>query len=350
MPAVRTYTGAIHLHTDRTDNGGASLQDIVDSARQNGIDFIVLCDHGTRGYAKENLEGWQDGILVLCGEEVATPQGHVLAFETRDSIGKKDTLEAGLAEIRSQVGTVVSVHHQLAGQRGMPPPLPIIDGDMVEIWSFMDEFLSRATSKNVMQHLSRPDKLITGPSRKLLWQWDRALEKRRTPAIGGLNAHCRKHPLLDWKLVFPYHVMFQTICTVIQTPDLPSVSLRARDLVWQALREGRSYIVNRSVGPEKGFRFEYVEPGGRVRGMGEDHAYVPGGRMHMRVPMNAELVLRHNGQPIFWGTASDISFPAPMPGSYRVEVMLNRRTWILSNAIRLVDEDQIIQPTVSDVT
>lgn len=356
MPsALRTYTGAVHIHTDRSDGGG-SLDDVIEAAKQCELNFVIITDHSTRGYGAENLEGWRDGILVLVGEEVTTPEGHMLAFETREEIGRVKTMEEGLEEIKRQVGTAVSIHHQLprpapgSGANHPPPPLPMQKADLLEIWSFMDEYLARASGKGAMQSIARPDKVILGPSRKLLWQWDRELERRRLPIIGGLNVHQRKQPLLDWKVVFPYQTAFQTICTCVQTPELPSVSLRARDLVWTALREGRSYIANRSVATEKGFRFEYLGDDDRPRQMGEDCSFKPGGRMFIKVPQSAEVILRHNGQPLFWGTADEIKFPAPMPGSYRVEVQLNRKLWILSNPIRLRDDDGVIQPTVSDVT
>jgi hypothetical protein len=49
-------------------------------------------------------------------------------------------------------------------------------------------------------------------------------------------------------------------------------------------------------------------------------------------------------------TTREASFPVARPGTYRVEVFLNRRLWILSNPIQLVDKDGVMQPTVSDVT
>ncbi|CAN5465053.1 hypothetical protein BH09SUM1_BH09SUM1_29570 [soil metagenome] len=348
----RTYTGALHIHTDQSDGGG-TLRDVVAAAKKAEIDFVVLTDHGTRGYGAENKEGWHEGVLVLCGEEVTTPEGHFLAFETREDIGAAARIEQALEDTRRQFGLAVSIHHHLANDAlagVLPPPLPLFRADLLEIWSFMDEFLTRATPRNLKQATARPEKFIFGPTRKMLWQWDRMLATRRLPVVGGLNIHQRKQALMDWKLTFPYTTAFQTICTCIQTPELPSVSLRARDLVWAALRDGRSYIVNRAVAAEKPFLFEYHAPSGKVRHMGDDAAYEPGGRFHIIVPQEAEIVIRHNGQPLFWGTGAEISFPTASPGSYRVEAFLNRRAWIISNPIRLLDDEGTRHPTVSDVT
>jgi hypothetical protein len=214
----------------------------------------------------------------------------------------------------------------------------------------MDEFLARVRPRSLGTAVHRPERLITGPPRALLQQWDRQLATRMLPAVGGLNLHSRKHPLLDWRELFPPEPAFGSIVTCVRTGELPTVAVRARDMVWAALREGRSYIANRAVGTEKGFEFEYLPPTGRVRHMGDSHPYAVGGRLRVRVPDPAEIVIRHNGQPLFWGTGSELTFPTVGPGAYRVEVYLDRRLWLLGNPIRLLDDEGLVQPTVSDVT
>jgi hypothetical protein len=330
------------------------LKDVVQAARRSRIDFVVITDHGTRGYAHEDMSGWHDGVLVLFGEEVSTPQGHLLAFETQTDVGEKDTFQDALDEIERQCGTAVSIHHQLPkiGEGDFPRTalLALGQAQLLEIWSFMDDFLSQQTPQSVGKKAAPLVRALAGPPRQLLREWDRHLALRPLPIVGGLNVHRRKHPLLEWREFFPYQTAMGTVSTVIQCPALPKQAKRACDLVWDALRNGRSYVANRLIGPEKGFQFEYHPPSGRARQMGETVEYTPGGRFSVRVPAEAEVVLRHNGQPLFWGTASQMTFPTASPGSYRVEINLSRKLWILSNPIRLVDEEGVLQPTVSDVT
>jgi hypothetical protein len=353
-PAHRTYSGVLHVHTIDKD-GQPDIEAVLKAARSEQADFVVLTDHGNAHHNNPELEGWHDDVLILCGEEVNTPEGHLLAFETRETVGTQDSLDKALEFIEQFSGSAVSIHHQLYEIEDrplpfLPPPLEFEKAGLVEIWAFMDEFLARTSSRYILQALRHPDKLVHGPSRRLLWKWDRELEKRMLPMVGGLNVRPRKDPLLEWKTLFPYPDAFCTLRTCIQTQHLPTINRRACDMVWNALREGRSYIANVSVAQDKGFYFEYHESDGRIRRMGDDVPYSTDGRFFINVPEEAELVLRHNGQPFFWGTAREISFPPAGPGSYRVEVFLNRRMWILSNPIRLVDDDGAIQPTVSDVT
>ncbi len=347
--ALRQYVGVIHVHSDKSD-GEATLQEIVAAAKVNDVDFVVLTDHQTRGYAWEVDEGWHDGVLILCGEEVTTPQGHFLAFETREDVGDKMDLPDAVAEVHRQAGFTVSIHAQLPKSRLVLPPLPFPEADGVEIWSFTDEFLARADPRTIVTSLARPDRAIIGPERPMLNKWDVELGRRMMPAIGGLNAHQRKAPLLEWKQVLPMKTTFGTIHTIIQSRELPKVALRARDMVWESLRKGRSFIANQSIAPAKGFDFYFRDPKGRVVGMGGESEFVPGGRVHVKLPAEGELSIRHNGQPLFWGTGVDVDFPAPTPGVYRIEVRLNRRVWIISNPIRLTIDNQPVQPTVSDFT
>lgn len=350
----RCYTGVLHVHTDR-EGGDGTLEEVLSAARQNAVDFVILTDCAGQGYAPEEAEGWHDGVLVLCAEEVRAPDGHVIAFEMAQNVGPVPSLEEALGRIGERSGVAVSVHHHFSPRPDtappIAPPLGLAMAGIVEIWSFMDDFLCHTAPQSLVRDAGRAGKLLGGPPRRVLRAWDREQGRRPLPAVGGLNVRQRKQPLLEWRPFFPYAAAFQTVCTVIQCPELPAnVPGRARDLVWNALRMGRSYVANRSVATEKGFRFEFKPATGRARQMGETAAWSRGGRFRIEVPEEAEVVLRHNSQPLFWGTAKEITFPPATPGTYRVEVYLNRQLWIMSNAIRLVDEDGSMMPTVSDVT
>lgn len=350
----RTYLGALHVHTD-SDGGESTLDEIVVRARDAGLDYLIFTGHSNRKEPLEFFTGWRQGVLVITAEEVMTPQGHLLALETRHPIGNKDTLQEAIDAVHEQCGTVVSIHQQLPtfplipGQGDMQR-VPLEKAGLLEIWCFMDEFLARATPKHFFTVLKKPERLLEGPTRHQLSRWDLELTKRLLPIVAGLNLHHRKHPLLEWKEIIQPRLALGTLATCAQTGELPSVAIRARDLILNALREGRSYVVNRTNGPAMGFEFYYEDPDGRIRQMGDDVPYVPGGRFWIRLPKEGEIVLRQNGYPLFWGTGKQIHFPATGPGVYRVEVRQDRRLWILSNPIRMVDDEGIIQPTVSDFT
>ncbi|AXK34590.1 phosphoesterase [Streptomyces armeniacus] len=81
------YRGDCHLHTVHSD-GKRTPTEVAAAARAAGLDFIVSTEHNTTsGHgAWEGLWGRGDGsereLLVLCGEEITTRNGHYLALGT----------------------------------------------------------------------------------------------------------------------------------------------------------------------------------------------------------------------------------------------------------------------------
>ncbi|MGK5531678.1 CehA/McbA family metallohydrolase [Streptomyces sp. URMC 129] len=73
------YRGDAHLHTVHSD-GRRTPAEVAAAARAAGLDFIVTTEHNTSS-AHGAWEGlWGDDLLILCGEEVTTRNGHYLAL------------------------------------------------------------------------------------------------------------------------------------------------------------------------------------------------------------------------------------------------------------------------------
>lgn len=338
-PGWRVYSGVVHVHTDRS--GGAPFETILEAARECGVDFVVLTDTNIRMEEARALEGWHDDVLVLVGEQVVAPNGSFLAFDVPEEIGLASSWQHGIERVHSQAGSVVGTHYHFAeGNRpsAVPAPLPVRCVDLVELWSFHDEFVMNARGKMAIQFHTRPDRLILGPAKGAVEQWDRELRSRSLPAVGSVNALARKDPLLDWKEYFDARVSFKMVRTNVLCPVLPKNARTATATLWRSIRRGYSYLVNYALGDPAGFDF-YVRQGDRQITIGETVPFAPGGRVHIQLPESCELILWLNGAPLFWGSSADMTFPAPVPGVYRLEVRKDRRTWIVSNAIRLLDPE-----------
>ncbi len=349
--------GVLHVHSDESGSGG-TLQEVVEAAEDCGLDFVILTDRGTRGYGERLEEGWHGRVFVMFGEEVSTPDGHFLVLGGRESVGRQETLSMALQAARGRKVLRASIHHQLvespAGRNGaIPPPVPFEDVDLMEIWSFYDDFLAHVSARSFRAAAEKPEKLLEGPSRRLLRAWDAELERRPLPIAGGLNAHRKKHPLLDWAMLFPYRTSFGTVHTVIPGVQLDRRAevAETRRVILGALRQGKCYVANEALAPSAGFDFTFAPGRGKKRWpIGAQAALGRGGVLHVSVPEKAEIVLRLGGQPLFWGTGRRLDFPCVLPGIYRVEVFLERRMWILTNPIRIHSRKGGPQPTVSDVT
>lgn len=348
-----TYGGVVHVHTEAS--GGAPFEEILGAAREAGIDYILLTDsHTDQPGDFRDREGWHDGVLVLVGQEVCREDGQFLALDTRAPVNGAGACEEALAQVRAEGGAVAGTHYhfrEIGCPMRMPDPLPVESVDIVEIWSFHDEFLVNGRGKLALQFQARPEKLLNGPPARTIREWDRELARRHLPAIGSVSSIRRKEPLLEWKTFFPLRTAFETIRTHVLCPDLPQRKSAAQ-VVWRALRRGNSYIVNHALGEPEGFRFEYLDVDQNAFTIGETVPFDPHGILRVNLPHDAEVVIRLDGVPLFWGTGQCFHFPAPAPGVYRLEARVDRRCWILTNPIRVMrlNADTSGRATVVDFT
>jgi len=332
----RVYSGVIHVRTNRTL--GPPIADVLAAARRCGVDFIVLTDIADPGEARE-LRGWQDGVLVLIAEELRCDDGQFLACDARRAVGHLPLLEPALAKTWQEGGAVAGLHYEFengASKRSIRPAVPLERVDMFALWSFFDDYLLNVGGKAALQFLARPDRVLKGPARSLVRRWDAELARRNLPAVGTVNAMLRKDPLLDWREIMPYEVAFNTVRTAVLCDELPEDGRLASRMVWRSLRTGRSWIYNFAVGDAREAGFAFVSAKGDIVTLGDHwNGVARHGTMEVTLPVAAEVVLRRNGDPLFWGGAQDLMFPAPGPGVYRIEARVDGRPWLFTNCIRV---------------
>lgn len=152
------YRGDCHLHTVHSD-GERTPRETATAARQAGLDFIVTTEHNTTsGHAAwEGL--WGEDLLILCGEEVTTRNGHYLALGTDPGTfvdwryrARDDAYDRYVRRIHRAGGLVVPAH----------PHCPFVGcqwkfgykgADAVELWNgpwTPDDELALATWDNML--------------------------------------------------------------------------------------------------------------------------------------------------------------------------------------------------------
>ncbi|UGY91981.1 CehA/McbA family metallohydrolase [Streptomyces gobiensis] len=207
------YRGDCHLHTVHSD-GQRTPEEVAVAARAAGLDFIATTEHNTTsGHAAwDGL--WGDDLLILCGEEVTTRNGHYLALGTDPGVfvdwryrARDDAYRRYVRRIHRGGGLVVPAH----------PNCPFVGcqwkfgyegSDAVELWNgpwTPDDELTLAAWDNM---------LVEEPGRWL-------------PALGNSDAH--REP---------------------QVVGLPQTVVYAEDLtrsaILDAIRAGRSYLTQSS--------------------------------------------------------------------------------------------------------
>jgi hypothetical protein len=246
------YRGDCHLHTVHSD-GKRTPAETAAAAREAGLDFITTTEHNTTsGHgAWDGL--WDEDFLILCGEEVTTRNGHVLALGTDPGTFVDWRYRAGdghfsrfARRIRRAGGLVVPAH----------PDCPFVgcqwkfgygEADAVEVWNgpwTTDDELAVAAWDNM---LTAPP-----PNRGPL------------PAMGNSDAHAEPQ-----KVGLPQ--------TVVLADDL------SRRALLEGIRAGRSYIAESS---EISVRFTASGEHGEHAGIGERLAVRSDARVTVRLEVS----------------------------------------------------------------
>src|SRR5512142_1872021 len=71
----------LHVHTHHTRGGTLAPRDVLRRAKESGLDGVAFTDLNTLdGLDEIRAAGRDEGLLALCGVEIATDRGHYLCF------------------------------------------------------------------------------------------------------------------------------------------------------------------------------------------------------------------------------------------------------------------------------
>jgi len=176
-------------------------------------------------------------------------------------------------------------------------------------------------------------------------RWDALNRKRKVVGVGGIDVHAFKHRFLGLFPVeiYPYKVQFKSIRMHLLTTaplkeDGKCVPFRrAEAYVFEALKYGRAFIVNHSLGDGRGFRF-YAESGNRRVPPGSRLTAGPA-RFQADAPLPGRIRLLQDGRGMREVTGRSLSFDANRPGVYRIEIFRKKRGWIYTNPIVLTERN-----------
>lgn len=328
--------GVYHIHTTFSD-GNRRVEKIAATASRQGLDFIVLTDHGNPNRASLASQGMVGHLLVLAGSELSVSRGHLVALDFRPPAGTfAQNAEEAAQQVAAGGGFTVIAHPysktrwSWGGGEGYSG-LEIVNGD-----SMVKENLRRALPYLPVVLVSPRVfllKTLQRPAQNLR-KWDELAGARAVAGYISADAHLaygalfqcfRLHALLDGPLARDFE--------------------EARTQVFGALRRGAFYCAVDAARPASGFDF-WAERDGRRYPMGTEIRGDPASPVGLRVraafPFAVEVCLLRDGKAVLRADGPEISFPAEGPGVYRVEVYLKGRSplsrdfpWIMSNPIYL---------------
>ncbi|MCZ6631776.1 MAG: CehA/McbA family metallohydrolase [bacterium] len=331
------YSGAIHIHSKYSDGSG-SIPCILEDAKKAELDFITLTDHNTLSARVARWEGWHGNLLLMVGEEVSSRKGHCLALGTKQRVSHRQPPAGIIDDIQIQDGLSFIAH-----PHGSYRPLikrknhawrdwTITGFTGLELWSYMFDWIKDFHYLRFYQHYRYPERFIEGPNPQTLQLWDQFCQTSRCVAIGGVDAHARKYPIVGFT-VFPYEQTFRTLRTHILTHEAFSKNA-SKDIpiALQSLRQGHCFIGYDFLHNTTHTRFQSVD---KTLLMGDEHVFEHPIELEIYVPISADLTVIKDGQPLESLFASKHRFEAKTPGVYRIEARLQNKPWIYTNPIYL---------------
>jgi len=343
------YTGNIHIHTVHSDGTG-TFTDVVRAARAAGLDFVVTTDHNV---LVQDQEGYQDGVLVLVGEEVhdvdRQPEvNHCLCVGVQEELSSLAAdPQVVIDAVRAEGGASFLAHPIERSSPLVPETYPWVDWRVdgftgIELWNYMSGFREFATNRFMALFMSfAPHAVQEGPLPEMLALWDDLLATGPVVAIGGSDAHAQTYTLGPIRrCMFPYEFLFRAVNTHILTPEpFTGDADHDRSMVIDALRRGHAWVAYDLVRSTRHFRFWAT--GGRRRAIhGDTLAVEEPVTFHAILPASARLSLQRDGEVVYETKGRTLTHKVDQPGVYRLEAWKSRwgkeRGWIFANPIYLV--------------
>ena len=268
----RWWRGDLHMHTVHSD-GDWTIPGLISSARNTGLDFIVVTDHNTPSHHAE-IDRLSKGLkqpLVMRGEEITTYGGHTNAwglpagtwidFRVRPSDAAR--MSKVVADVHRS-GAIISINHPFAlcGGCSWTYPSTAREFDAIEVWNGSWD--------------PTDDQALN--------MWDEFLRSgRRITAIASSDSHRSLNPIGQ------------------PTTHVAARSL-SQSLLLKAIRQGRVYLTEKAAGPVITFEAELAKGERRARlNIGDEiHLSAPA-TIRFRisteaVPSGATVSLISNGQ------------------------------------------------------
>lgn len=308
--------GAYHMHS-RFSDGRTDPDGIAAAAEADGLDFVILTDHGNPNNASLDAQGLNSRVLVLAGSEMSTNRGHLVAMGFKRP-GPATTFsreaEAAAAEVAA-LGGITVIAHPYSKTRWSWGDAPVFDGiEILNGDSLIKDDIARSLF-NAPLFFIRPAAALlrlAEPPASCLRKWDELLRRRPVLGFFSADAHAFYRAILS---VFHLHVLLDR--------PLPADFEAARSAIFSAIASGRFFSAVDGAAAARGFR---AEPAGTTL-----RVTTPYGFAH-------ETILIRDGREIATAGGPAADFALDAPGTYRVEVHLRERTplrrgvpWIISN-------------------
>ena len=322
------YVGAVHVHSFLGGHSSGSFQEIIDAAKANKLDFVIMTEHTERDFdtAAMTLKGVHADVLFVNGNETVAANGdRLLALPDKVSLAAypeefKNWDTPGLNGIE--------VYNVYSNTRRANPVVAFFD----VLWS----------------HRAYPDLLFAlyyeRPDDNLK-KWDQLLAHTRLTATAGNDAHANvgvslqdsSGKTLSGIQLDPYSTSFRLVRMHVTTPD---AKVLVPEQLLDAIKAGHCFIGFDLFGDTTGFTFDAANQSDK-KTQGDEIPLDSQTRLRIHTPTATRIVLFKDGSPILNESGvTTKEIPVSERGVYRVEVYLppiehivGEKPWIISNPI-----------------
>lgn len=339
------YVGNIHIHSYYSD-GHATIDEIARAAARAGLDFIIISDHNTLKGLPE--EGLRHGVLTIVGCEINCAKNHYLALNISEPVPPNDEHPQQVIDAVNAQGGFGFILHP--SEKGSPlvnnyQRFPWTDFSVkgftgIEVMNWCSQWRDAITGVIPALYYGylAPTAPVKGPERDALAFFDRVTQKQKAVLFGGDDAHCwyiKRGPIR--RTIFPYEYQFGLMSNVVTTDEpLSSDFHTAKRQILAAIKRGRLFIVQRHLGSHEGFSFSAVS-NDREYQAGDEVPLGPLTFLRVNCPAHkarkAKIRILRNGKPLDEVLRCNVSVRITEPGTYRLEILLGDKTWIITNPV-----------------
>lgn len=344
------YKGIIHVHTSLGGHSTGSFDELIDGARKNNLDFVVMTEHTSELYdtSAQTLQGIHGGVLFVNGQEVNTAADRFLLLPGNAEAAQANRLQTPeFLEKNHAPGKLalvtypekfnswnlnfdgIEIFSLHTNAKKMNPVSAILD-TIWSYWSYPELVLA--------VYFKRPD--------ENLQKFDEVTSQRKTTLFAGSDAHSN----------IGYHLFgndagsktinlkidrYETIFRLVRTHILleKDQQLNQENLL-AAIKKGHTFIGFDILSDTQGFSFS-AENGIENKIQGDEISLAQSVNLKAAAPQTARFVIFKNGERVSEvAETSEFNFQAKEKGTYRVEVYLDtlgspfdKMPWIISNPI-----------------
>jgi len=335
--------GAFHVHSTFSDGLG-TLPEIAAAARDRGVSFVILGDHGAPNPAAGALDRTVDGVRFCGGSETSHPDGHLLVagLNRIPRYVLPPSPPDAIADVQALGGFTVLLYPEWKKYRWRyweddfrPQGIEVLNLFSAlreaEVIQQIDMVMTAPFGDfHILKALRRPQAEIR--------RWDELLARGMTYGFFGLDLHGGFRSILDLPVRVPsYRMGFGLLALGIRRTD-------AGDPM-AAVRRGDFFSVVRGAAVPDRFEFSARQDGHRI----PPGRIVSRGRASLEIEVAVSgyatrIVLFRDGQAYRQTDAGRLELTDAPDGMYRAEVYLRdhpslaaEMPWICSNPIGVGD-------------